>query len=126
MRFDKSKFRQLRARSGLSVQEIADACHVSTTMVSRWGTPGDSSPRPSKISPLAILFQCHVDDLGTYKPGEEPKLELPISFLTIFRERAKLSTEDLAKKIGVAKIIVRLSYKSREICSKYAKNMTIV
>ena len=101
MIFNKEKFRELRSKCGLSLEEIAAAFEVTPARVSRWGMNGKSQPRPNKIPQLALLLQCRESDLATFGPNDAPSLPIVTSFLRIYRERAKLSREDLAQKLGV-------------------------
>jgi Predicted transcriptional regulators len=55
-------FKALRKESGFTQTDIAVELGIKTSTVSMWET-GDSLPRADKLSKLAKLFGCTVDDL---------------------------------------------------------------
>ena len=71
MLFFKDNFKRLREARGLTHDEIAAACHVSQSMVSRWEKKGKASPRAARIPTLAAILHCAESDLAQYGPLEK-------------------------------------------------------
>ena len=62
MRTTANKFRRLRISRGLTQKEVADALNIRQESVWKWES-GDSLPRADKLTAIAKLFNCTVDDL---------------------------------------------------------------
>lgn len=71
MIFDKNKFRELREARGLTLSQVANACNVSQSMVSRWEKEGKSCPLPAKIQKLAAILQCEASDLAIHGKSKD-------------------------------------------------------
>lgn len=58
----KDKLKELRAKSNLTQEDLANQIFVSRTLVSKWET-GDRYPSKDNLARLAILFQVSQDEL---------------------------------------------------------------
>lgn len=77
MTFNKENFRRIRQERGLTLDDVAAACGVSQSMVSRWEKRGKAQPRPAKIVLIAAALQCPKSEIANYgeAEGERPTLE---------------------------------------------------
>ena len=71
MIFFKTKLKEIRESRGLTLSQVANACNVSQSMVSRWEKEGKSCPLPAKIPKLAALLHCSESDLAQFGPMEK-------------------------------------------------------
>ncbi len=58
----KDRLKELRAKSNLTQEDLANQIFVSRTLVSKWET-GDRYPSKDNLARLAILFQVSQDEL---------------------------------------------------------------
>lgn len=72
-------FRRLRAKSGMTQQEIADKVGVTKVSVGQWES-GKATPRPAKLQALADLFGVPVSELLGEGPGNQPT---PSDYVTL-------------------------------------------
>lgn len=104
MIFDKNKFRELREARGLTLSQVANACNVSQSMVSRWEKEGESYPLPAKIQKLAAILQCETSDLAEFGKSKRIKFNRE-NFLRIRMDRG-LSQQEIANACGVSECSV--------------------
>jgi transcriptional regulator with XRE-family HTH domain len=76
MIFFKEKFRAIRESHGLTLEDVARACGVSQSIVSRWEQKGKSQPRPARIKALAALFHCSPEEFADFEPGRRKSKRL--------------------------------------------------
>lgn len=70
MIFYKDKFREIRDRLGLTLEDVADACGVSKQTVQKWEKHKYLQPRSSRIQKIAALFRCSPDEFVDFEQGE--------------------------------------------------------
>lgn len=96
MEFHK-KLYELRKKSGISQEELADKLNVSRQTVSKWEM-GDSTPDMEKLRGLSDYFQVSLDELVMGKEPVDVKPEVKQSFLRDVQE--KLWTDANKRKLG--------------------------
>lgn len=57
-----NKLKELRQRAGLKQTDIAHTLSVSQQAVAKWES-GESMPQADKLSKLAKILNCTIDDL---------------------------------------------------------------
>jgi len=82
MIFYKDKFREIRERLGLTLEDVASACGVSKQTVQKWEKHEYLKPKPSRIQKIAVLFRCSPEEFSDFEHGE--------------RRSRRLSAEELA------------------------------
>ena len=75
MVFFKKNLKQIRESRGLTLSQVAAACDVSQSIVSRWEQEGKSCPRPAKIPALCKILNCLESDLVHYGPVEKAMID---------------------------------------------------
>ncbi len=60
-----NKLRSIRKARGLTLDDVAQACGVSSQSVSRWET-GQTYVSDERFAQLAALYECTVEELKAY------------------------------------------------------------
>ena len=93
------RFKQLRKKSDLTQEQVAEIFHVSPQSVSRWET-GSNYPDTDMLPHIAIFFKVTVDDLlGTQRiAGEEQTKEYTLAIRSLFNSGQLYQAIDMARK----------------------------
>lgn len=68
IQFNSARFKALRKRKGLTLQQIADDMGLSKTTVHQWESQ-KSLPTPENLSKLANYFEIEVAEIASPLPG---------------------------------------------------------
>jgi len=72
MKFNKAKFKELREKRGLTLDEIAKKCKVSKQTVQKWEKHPTLQPLPKKILMLYKILNCKAGELADYGTWTAP------------------------------------------------------
>lgn len=98
------KFYQLRKKSGLSQEKLANQLNVSRQTISKWEV-GDSTPESEKLVAISDLFNISLDELTKDKCPEPEETTSPRGESSLeYFERRFLTEENKRKVKRILKI----------------------